>query len=59
MLPPFPPGVLLHGPPGCGKTMIARAIAKDAGCNFINLDISCVMDKWGAVLLKFEMRVFK
>jgi len=53
-----PKGVLLHGPPGCGKTMIARAIAKDAGCNFINLDISCVMDKWYGESQKIANAVF-
>lgn len=35
-----PKGVLLHGPPGCGKTLIAKATAKEAGMRFINLDVA-------------------
>lgn len=41
-----PKGMLLYGPPGCGKTMIAKATAKAAGCRFINLQISSLVDKW-------------
>lgn len=32
-----PSGVLLYGPPGCGKTMIARAVSNMSHCNFISI----------------------
>lgn len=39
-------GVMLYGPPGCGKTLIARALAGEAGGSFINVGVSEIVSMW-------------
>ena len=39
-------GILLYGPPGCGKTHLARATAGEIKANFINVGINEILDMW-------------
>lgn len=38
--------LLMYGPPGCGKTFIARAIAGDLGASFIHVTLADLLSKW-------------
>lgn len=39
-------GLLLYGPPGCGKTFIARAVAGEMGAGFMNVTLNDILDKY-------------
>jgi transitional endoplasmic reticulum ATPase len=41
-----PKGILLHGPPGCGKTLLARAVATESEANFISIRGPEIFSKW-------------
>jgi SpoVK/Ycf46/Vps4 family AAA+-type ATPase len=39
-------GILLYGPPGCGKTMLARAVANECNASFMAIGISEILTAW-------------
>jgi transitional endoplasmic reticulum ATPase len=54
-----PKGILLYGPPGCGKTLLAKAVATEAEANFITIKGPEVYSKWVGESEKAIREVFR
>lgn len=54
-----PSGILLYGPPGSGKTMLAKAVANESGANFISIAGPELLSKWVGESEKRVREIFK
>jgi len=55
----WPKGILLFGPPGCGKTYVIKALSNEVGAILINISPATIMSKWLGEAEKNVARVFK
>jgi len=54
-----PKGILIYGPPGCGKTLLARAVATESEANFISIKGPEIFSKWVGESEKAIREVFR
>ena len=52
-------GILLFGPPGCGKTLLAEAVANESRCNFITVKGPEILSKWVGESQKSIREIFR